>query len=155
MSIEVSSLKSMSLWALTCVMDWRNGFLDKEVTPQGDIKYNYRTDMSCAEMAFRRIVAEPAFLGLTVVALVETALKGVFGIIALGVHACLPPGETKEWVRTQILPYTLDSTLVCTGMISTNILFSLFNLIATDIQLMPREENLVCCLSPNREYSLI
>jgi len=154
MSVDVSPTKSTSLWAVTCVCDWRNGFLDKEVTPEGDIHMLFRNDMSCAEKAFRRIVAEPAFLGLAVVALVETALKGTFGIIALGVHSCLPPGETKAWVRTRILPYTLDMTFICAATISASIFLSLFNLMAIRMQLLPTGD-LSCCISPNREYSLL
>lgn len=153
MSVEVSPFKSFGLWAMVQVSDWRNGYLYKQQTGPNQITYSYRNDMSCLEVTVKRIIAEPAFLGLTVISLIETAVRGVFGLIAMGVHHCLPPGDTEKWLNEKVIAYTTDMTLVCTLSIIANAIYALFNPLATHVQ-YTHDEDLSCPWSCNTNYSL-
>lgn len=77
MSLKIKFADSVSLWSFQKVNDWRNGYLGRTA----GYNFKYREDMSCPEIALKRLLSECTYPFLVVAVIVESCFRMVVGYI--------------------------------------------------------------------------
>src|SRR5579885_193068 len=63
----------------------------------------------CAEKTLYKIGAELAYAGIMLASIIETVVRGFFGLLAQGINFLIPQGSVKDFFEKYILPLTWES----------------------------------------------
>ena len=69
----------------------------------------------CGEMTLYKIGAELAYAGIVLASIIETVVRGFFGLLAQGINFLIPEGNVKDFFEKYILPLTWESAKLSIG----------------------------------------